>query len=183
MSAREDHQRRWCSLWKQYIFAYWDKNVKGTNLLGRLDQRIVNRFRIDLHNGPKSVSAFPHFQLSTITFSLSVQSCVFMEHADAGTESWGQILLTPVRFPHKGGVICSGPVRYTIKSASDFVASNYQKSCRIISKKLNISILRVVSFVNISLTIHLFKKNNCYGYWSYTTMFRADRHKIALTLT
>jgi len=58
--------------------------VKGTNLLGPLDQRIVDRFRIDLPNGSKSVGAFPHFKLITKTFILSFHSCVFVEHVDAG---------------------------------------------------------------------------------------------------
>jgi len=58
------------------MFASRDANVKDTNLSGTLDQHTVDRFRIDLPNGPKSVSAFPHFKLSTKTFSLSVHSCV-----------------------------------------------------------------------------------------------------------
>lgn len=58
--------------------------MKGTNLLGLLDQRIVDIFRIVLPSGPKSVCAFPHFQLSKRTFRLSVHSCVFVEHVDAG---------------------------------------------------------------------------------------------------
>jgi len=58
--------------------------VKGTNLSGTLDQHTVDRFRIDLPNGPKSVSAFPRFKLSTKTFSLSVHSCVCVEHVDVG---------------------------------------------------------------------------------------------------
>jgi hypothetical protein len=49
--------------------------VKGTNLLVPLDQCIVDRFRIDLPNGPKCVRAFPHFKLSTKTFILNVHSC------------------------------------------------------------------------------------------------------------
>jgi hypothetical protein len=55
-----------------------------TNLLGPLDQRIVDRCRIDLSNGSKSVDAFPHFKLSTKTFSLSVHSFVSVEHLDEG---------------------------------------------------------------------------------------------------
>lgn len=58
--------------------------MKGTKLLGPLDQHTVDRFRTDLSNGPKSVSAFPHFKLSTKTFSLSVHSWLFVEHVDAG---------------------------------------------------------------------------------------------------
>ena len=107
--------------------------MKGTNLLGPLDQRIVDRFRIDLPKGPKSVGAFPHFQLSTKTLSECLLLCVCGTRRRRA-ESWGQVLLTPVRFPHEGGVVSSGPVRYTIKSTSDFVASDYQKACQILSK-------------------------------------------------